>query len=187
MPKLAARDPPFITLDGELTEELDYGQTHARMICARAGLDIADASDLFDIPGFDRDMVKRVFYILVNAMSLRSALLAAADTKPRRKGNYALAAAITEALKERFPALVPYLHTGAGFWLMRLESDIAEAVLLNLTRRGIAALPVHDSFVVKAKHAPVLEEVMVDSWSRFVPSNPVVSHKQKPSVSAPLQ
>jgi plasmid maintenance system antidote protein VapI len=178
---------PHITIDGEATEELDYGQTHLRMICARVGLNI-EASDLFDIPGFERDLVKQVFYILINAPNLHSALSAVADKKPRWKGKYAIAAAITDAIKERFPALAPYLHTGAGLQLMRLESDIAESVLLRLARQqGVVALPVHDSFIGEAKNAPIIEEAMIDSWIQFVGTKPVVSHKQKPSVPAPFQ
>jgi len=178
---------PYITLDGEPTEELDYGQTHVRMLCAQAGLDIK-ANDVFKIPGgFDREIVKTMFYILINATSLDSALLAMQDEKPRYKGKRAQAIAITEAIKEQFPALVPYLHTGAGLWLMRHESDIAEDVLLNLTARGIAAMPIHDSFVVEAKNAPVLEQIMRDSWSKFVASEATVKYKPKPSVFSPLQ
>ena len=177
---------PHITIDGEPTEELDYGQTHLRMLCARVGLNI-EPSDVFDIPGFKRDLVKLVFYILINATSPHSALSAVADKKPRWKGKYAIAAEITDAIKQRFPELAPYLHTGEGLRLMRLESEVAESVLLRLARRGVVALPVHDSFIVQAKNAPVLEEVMFDSWTNIVGTKPTVSYKKKPSVSAPLQ
>src|SRR5437868_15032866 len=53
---------------------------------------IGDVEDIFNIPGFERDLVKRVFYILINAPSLRSALSAVADgERPKRKGTYATA------------------------------------------------------------------------------------------------
>ncbi len=55
------------------------------MLCAQAGLDIK-ANDVFKIPGgFDREIVKTMFYILINATSLDSALLAMQDEKPRYK------------------------------------------------------------------------------------------------------
>jgi hypothetical protein len=177
----------YITLDGQPTVELDYGQTHPRMLCARGGLDIAADEDVYDIAGFKRDLVKLTFNIVINAPNLLSALRAAADTKPRWKGKYATAAAITEAIKARYPALIPYLHTGAGPWLMRIESDVAENILLHLARRGIVALPVHDSFVIDAKNETILAEAMADSWLRIVGSEATISRKKKPSVSAPLQ
>jgi hypothetical protein len=43
---------------------------------------------------------------------------------------------------------------------MRRDSDIAEAVMLNLIDQGIAPLPVHDSFIVPAGQAGQLEEAM---------------------------
>jgi hypothetical protein len=176
-----------ITIDGEATEESDFGQTHCRMLCARADLDI-DVEDIFNIPGFERDLVKRVFYILINAPSLRSALSAVADgERPRRKGTYATAGAITEAIKERFPGLAPFLHSGLGHDLMRLESDMAVAILLRLIRRGIVALPVHDSFIGQAQHIGLLEETMEATWAQFVRSKTTISRKQKPKFSAPLR
>jgi hypothetical protein len=172
-----------ITIDSEPTGELDFGQTHARMLCARAGLEI-DPGDLFDLPGFERDFVKAVFHILLNALTLQSALRAAAEGKP--KGTHQKAGAVTETLKERYPALTRFLHTGIGLELMRLESDIAEDIQLNLNRRGIVALPIHDSYITKARHTGQVEEAMADAWAKFVGSKATVSQKQKSKVSAPL-
>lgn len=39
---------------------------------------------------------------------------------------------------------------------------MAETVLLRLIRRGIVALPVHDSFIVEEQHAEALRQVMDD-------------------------
>lgn len=162
-----------ITIDGAPTVERDYGQTHARMICAQAGLAI-DARDLFDLAGYDRGLVKKVFHVMLNSCTLHEGLLAVAN-ETRRKGTRKLAGDIVEALKRRFPPLTPFLHTGAGLRLMRLESDIAESVLLNLAEHGVVGLPIHDSFLVDAKNGPLLDAAMADSWGRFVGSPAVIS------------
>jgi hypothetical protein len=176
---LPRRVHEHLTIDGEPTEEADFGQMHARLLCARAGLEI-DEDDLFEIPGFDRGLVKRVFYILINAPSLRSALAAIADERPRRRGVYQTAARVTEAIKAKFPKLAPYLHTGIGLELMRVESDVAESVILRLLRRGVVALPVHDSFVGQARKIDEMRGAMADAWEQFLgPSAAPISTGKK--------
>jgi hypothetical protein len=154
-----------VTINGEPTSEADYGQTHFRMVCAEAGLDV-DADDLFNIPGFERKDVKRMAYVMLNADSLREAQRAFAHKRP--KGAYALAGMIAAALKERFPKLEPYLHSGIGLALQRKDADVADDVLLSLLRKGVTALPVFDSFLVPAPQIELLEEAMVDAWKRQI-------------------
>ena len=57
--------------------------------------------------------------------------------------------------------------TGAGLALQRLDSDIAEAVMGEMRRRGIVVLPVHDSFLAPASKAAELEAIMVDEAAKF--------------------
>jgi hypothetical protein len=164
-----------ITIDGAPTAELDYGQTHARILCAWANLEI-DIFDIFDIAGFDRKLVKVAFYVLVNAATETQAISAIAH-KLKRKGGRAEAVAITAAIKGKFPALVPYLHTGIGLALQRVDAEIAETVLLDLLRKAIFALPIHDSFIVRANDAGPLEEAMDTAWTRHVGSRSVLACK----------
>jgi len=49
---------------------------------------------------------------------------------------------------------------------MRQDSDMANQIMLGLARRGIVALPVHDSFLVKARHADQLREAMVSAFEQ---------------------
>jgi hypothetical protein len=163
-----------VTINGAPTREADYGQTHFRMICAKAGIDV-DVDDLFNIPGFDRKDVKRMAYILINADSLREAQQAFAHKRP--KGAYALAGVIAAALKERFPKLEPFLHTGIGLELQRKDADVADDVLLSLLRKGVTALPIFDSFIVQAPQIELLREAMVDAWKRQIGTEITVSVK----------
>jgi len=57
--------------------------------------------------------------------------------------------------------------TDAGAHLMRLDSDIAEAVLLDMLARGVVVLPVHDSFLAPASKRNQLEQAMTDAAERI--------------------
>jgi hypothetical protein len=60
-----------VTIDGRPTRELDYKSHHPNLIYRHRGLRLD--GDPYDIPGFDRDIAKRGFNILVNPMTLNMA------------------------------------------------------------------------------------------------------------------
>ena len=49
-----------------------------------------------------------------------------------------------------------HFYTGVGLRLQRLDSDIAEKVLLHFAQSGIAILPLHDSFLMHNGYEPSL-------------------------------
>lgn len=53
-----------------------------------------------------------------------------------------------DALQNTHPKLAEHIAAGVGLELQKLDSDIAEEVILRLTREGIHCLPVHDSLIV---------------------------------------
>ena len=54
---------------------------------------------------------------------------------------------LIEQIKSKHSAIADAFGTGAGLRLMRVDSDMAETVLLRLIGRGIVGLPIHDSFI----------------------------------------
>lgn len=46
---------------------------------------------------------------------------------------------------------------------------MAEAILLNMARRGITVLPIHDSFIVQADREGLLLSVMGDLLREHIP------------------
>jgi hypothetical protein len=164
-----------ITIDGEPTHELDFPQMHFRMVLKGVGLEDVDTEDLFTLPGFDRADVKQMAYVLLNACTLVSACRAFAKDKP--KGAYQLAGKIADAIKENFPRLEPFLHQGAGIFLQRRDARIADAILTRMMKKGILALPIHDSFIAPVRHAELLKEQMTDAWKQEVGTDIAVSVK----------
>ncbi len=53
-----------------------------------------------------------------------------------------------------------YFNADIGVDLQFLDSCVAEKVMLRMAAMGIVAIPVHDSFICKARHEEELRNVM---------------------------
>ncbi|MCP4491502.1 MAG: hypothetical protein GY820_29950, partial [Gammaproteobacteria bacterium] len=65
------------------------------------------------------------------------------------------------AIKFKHAKIRNAFHSDKGAELMRLDSDLAETVMLAMQMAGIVVLPIHDSFLVQESKAPQLEETML--------------------------
>jgi hypothetical protein len=163
-----------LLIDGEPTGELDFGQAHPRMLAATAGFDIN--RDAYEIDGLDREQAKIALNIAINALTHGSAVKAIA-AEFGGQGAFAKAAAALTAIKARHPGLAPRLHSGAGLELQYQDARMAEAIVSRMLDRGIATLPIHDSFIVPRKNLGLLEAEMHAVWSTFVGTKAVVNSK----------
>jgi hypothetical protein len=183
-----------IQIDGEPVVEVDYSQFHPTLAYAQAGLPAPD--NAYDIPGFDRALVKVSFNIMLNSNSLSGsrhtiahkhemARAVLGDDFPdglQGEEMWCRAAAmhpgftqtasqqaeqLMDTIMTKHAPISQMFFTGAGLALQRLDSDIAEGVMREMRRRGIVVLPVHDSFLAPASKAAELEAVMVDEAVKF--------------------
>lgn len=112
--------------------------------------------------------MKRAFNISINAESERSAvaaiaqLVAGGERLAIRRQHFSDARDLLAKIKQQNPKLEQsnVLFSGVGLRLQRIDSDIAEGVMLKLLRSGIVSLPIHDSFVVRQKDSQALSAVM---------------------------
>lgn len=65
---------------------------------------------------------------------------------------------------DAFPMVPAMLGTDKGMTLQRLESDLAEVIMLHIVRQGHAILPIHDAFIVQAHLERELVQVMKDTF-----------------------
>ncbi len=152
-----------LTIGGEPVAEPDYPAHHLRILYALCDLPLP--GDPYVLDGWDRGMVKLAVLILINAPTLQSAIGAIR----RRYGiNWRTALRLIEAIKVRHAPIEAHFHSGAGRWLQRIDADMAERVLLGLIRQGCPALPIHDSFVVPAKHDGIAREEMVEAFETVI-------------------
>ena len=149
----------FFRIDGEKVHEEDYKQIHPRMLYATLGLPHPD--DAYTVPGWEdrRDACKKAFNTLINADSFSKALSSLANTE-HFNGNVDEARRLLDDIQAMHGAIARYFCTGIGLKLQYFDSEIAKTVLSELEKQGIAALPVHDSFVVQERHKDVLVQVM---------------------------
>ena len=146
---------PQIQIEGEPVVELDYSQFHATLLYAAGGRDLE--YDAYELAGWPREVSKAAFQTMVNAetplQTLRAVAqqIGGADAFPQARK-------LIEGIEERNAQIAASFGSGAGLRLQRVDSDLAETVMLEMMEQGFVVLPVHDSFIVKASGASVLEE-----------------------------
>ena len=85
-----------------------------------------------------------------------------------------------QKFKDVHKPIAKYLNTGIGLKLQNLDSQIAERVLMAMTERQIPCLPVHDSFIVPARHEAKLREAMMRSYMELMGFKPLVDRAYEP-------
>lgn len=150
-----------ILIDGKKTVEVDYSGIHPAMLFALAGKDIPTDPYARCVTHKgnedERILVKKTFNALLNADSVEG-------IKKIKKYDETLTGRNWEDFKrfivESYPECAGHFGTGAGLRLQRMDSDLAEAVMLRFVRMDYACLPVHDSFIVHHDMLDVLEDTM---------------------------
>jgi hypothetical protein len=155
---------PAITIDGQHTIEADFSGFNPAVLLAEAGQPIPD-DPYSPIVGTDaptelRDHAKATLAAYLNARS-------GTTEEPRdfASARWGMTAEDFRAkVLDAFPMVPAMLATDKGMKLQRLESDLAEAIMLHFVRQGHAILPIHDAFIVQADLERELVQVMKDSF-----------------------
>ncbi|HEV7417011.1 MAG TPA: hypothetical protein VGN98_12690 [Tianweitania sediminis] len=157
-------DRQHFTVDGGRTCEEDYQQLHPRLLYAMVGHRLN--GDAYTLDGWDRKLCKRAFNIVVNAETYHAAKGALV---PYVDGDERQAAALIREMKRRHAPVARHFHSGIGIRLQYLDSEMAKAVLTELTvKKGIAVLPIHDGFLVREEDRQDLLAAMEVAYSRQV-------------------
>ena len=151
----------YILIDGKKTVEVDYSGIHPAMLFALTGkgipIDPYERCVRNRGNEDERKLVKKTFNALLNADSVKG-------IKKIKKYDETLTGRNWEDFKrfivDSYPECAGHFGTGAGLRLQRMDSDLAEAVMLRFARMGYGCLPVHDSFIVHHDMRDVLEESM---------------------------
>lgn len=155
----------LITIDGESVVEIDYKTLHPALLYAEAGAALPE--DCYSIGSWPRALAKLGLLVLVNAPTKAKARYAIAHHKTMSAvavpgSQHALAAAdeLMDDIKAAHHRIAQYFHSDKGAELMCLDSAIAETVMHLMLLNGVTVLPIHDSFLVQASKAELLEEAM---------------------------
>jgi hypothetical protein len=149
-----------LTINGEPVVEPDFEAHHIRMLYAEAGL--PPPAGPYEVGSWQRDQVKLALLILINALNGRSAIGAIMKECGL---DIASACRLVQDIKRRHAPISEFFHSDAGRRLQCLDAEIAEKVMLSMTRRGITVLGIHDSFVAPARHEGLVREVMEKAFA----------------------
>lgn len=171
--QIPGRHRPHITINEKLTVEVDYSAIALRIIYSQIGKPYPAHDDPYELgfPSWEgkrderRPAVKRVFNALINDI----------DGVYRFTAKDEEELGVSEGefrgmLESRHPEIASHLGTDIGLRAQCIDSQIAEAVMLDLIRLNIPVLPIHDSFIVTVANAYILVDSMLQHFERLVGS-----------------
>lgn len=166
----------FITINGLPTVELDFSGMQLAMLYAKAGLELeGDAYAIAGINPSHRGLIKTMTLKLINATG-------GIETPPTSELPDGMVwKDFQEAIFRRHVPIEKYFGSGEGIRLQRLDSDIAERIMMEMLGMGIVALPVHDSFIVQEGHQDTLRDVMLTAYEKVMGGR-TIKLKQAPSL-----
>src|SRR6185369_15806718 len=157
----------FIRINNHVIEELDYSCLHPTLLYLEDGLSVPEG-DMYKVPGFPaeaRKFLKVSMNIMLNAKSRDSAKKAIRKDQRKNPDYPPLPEGMTldqifDGFVAKHSGISNHFFTGAGTRLQRIDSDVAEAVMLKLVVQDIPVLPLHDSFLVSRLHKEALAVAM---------------------------
>jgi hypothetical protein len=156
VPRMSRR---YITINGKLTCEHDFSSLHLRLLYARVGAAVPFAGAPYDQPygAEHREVVKRAFNVMLNDLK---------HPKPQTVPEFSASQLgmnwrqFIRGIKDHHQLIGRYINSGEGVRLQRIDSDIAERVMLVFEGMGYPCLPVHDSFITYASLDDELGAIM---------------------------
>ena len=172
-----------MVINGEPTVELDYSGLHIRMLYHRIGINYHDECYVYEKADeahrIERERMKLASLIVINSDDRQKAIKAIHD-QCRKKGFHYPAgqSGCYRALVDRFEKyhepIKEFFLKGKGLELQYLDSTIMASILERMTRRGIPAMPVHDSVICPARHESYLHQVMIEEYEKIMGFRPVI-------------
>lgn len=157
-----------LTVGSKPTAELDYNGMQMALLYADSGKPLPKQDDLYAVPGFDRDDMKAVLLRTVGTATRNEAIAALRkmlyEQGRSREGR---AEALYDAFWGLHADVCPHGEIDdQASWarLQELDSKLALRVLRKLLDKGIAAIPIHDSFIVEERHAETTKAVMLEEF-----------------------
>ena len=139
-----------LTIYNSRTFEQDYSSIHFSILYNEIGQPLD--KDPYKITGVDRGTVKLVLNFMLNSEHLKSCLGACRNsnkvTKPK---GFKTWKDFILFLQSHHEPIKKYFFTGYGLKLQKIDSDLAEQVLLEMHEKGKVILPIHDSFVCRLR------------------------------------
>jgi hypothetical protein len=173
--QLPADIRPCLRINQQPVVEADYRSMQLALLYAEAGLPVPNG-DPYEAEGLHREEGK---VILTRSVGCATRDEATASLRHYLEQNNALkpgrAERIYDAFWNKHRAVWPHGPDQPPIWsrLQYADSEVALRVLRLLLDEGVAAIPVHDSFIVQAKHRDKLVAAMKQAWRERYPATEI--------------
>lgn len=151
-----------LSIDGEPLADLDFGSCFVALLHVKDGTEFdPEAPDPFTISGYEehRDIIKQCAYAILNAPKRISrypeGVIGKGSVPPLSWRQ------MEEVIFDHIPLLKKHKYSAIGLSLMRKESDILTAVLLDLIELGIGFVPMHDGIMVPVSKKQLTHALML--------------------------
>jgi hypothetical protein len=131
----------------------------------------------YTINGYSRDIMKKAAIITINAESPESAAKALRGAAKRDLGkitNLETAKRYIDAFAQVHQPISWFFNSGAGLFLMRIESEVIMRIILEMINKGICVLTIHDSCIFPVQYREQVYRAMIREYNRILGFNPVV-------------
>ena len=152
-----------IVINGKRTEEHDYSGLHPNMLYAMEGQTLpSDPYDglIKDVLEDDAEEARKVCKRAINSMLNASREMKAQPTGIKLSDYNTNWATFSAAIMERHKPIAHHFYTGIGKKLQRIDSDMAEEVMLHFAKIGAPVLPCHDSLLMHLGYGKELQGLM---------------------------
>ena len=199
----------FIELEGLLITEMDFSTIQPRILYAKAGANPPE--DSYSVSDWDdglRPEIKKAFNQLINSSAgsrnenqwhrfspdmppdpmpknwntMKKPQRAEIQRKEFRRRTGREYRELLHDLKAMHEPIDKFFFSQAWAWLQRIDSDIAEKVMLKMLDQQYTALPIHDSFIVRAGAEKVLINAMNEAFDEVVGTENMAKVKREPAV-----
>ena len=166
-------DRPKIYINDKPTLEVDFKAFHPNLLSNELGIKLS--GDPYDLGKLvlpeviktkeqQRDYVKLLVLMGINAENEKDAYSAFRNNNRNDKIARSLKdVQLAELLKgfiDKYPQFKGVLNTGQALRLMNIDSQIANSVLDHFTKKDIAVLCIHDSFIIQYDKEPELRRIL---------------------------
>ena len=178
-----------LAVNGKQMVELDYSNQHPSILYAQEGITrptdcYSKVIKLSQLPNGVtiselRDTVKAAFNAMLNSPKVLKN--APTGIEPKRFG--LKWRDISEAITTFHKPIAHHFYSGVGLRLQRMDSDIAEKVMVHFAKYNIAILPLHDSFLIHHGYEHELRDEMDKAFKDVVGISPKVDRKEEKKVN----
>lgn len=150
---LSKKERQTIKIEGRKTVELDYSCLHLAIMYANQGLQLV--SDAYSFLN-DRKMAKKLTIIAINNKTRHAAILSGVKwcRENGRSFNYRGVSDVIDTMLEYHAPIRPlfFKDDQNALKLQNMDGRLMVNVMKRCSKRGIIALPIHDSVIVDARY-----------------------------------